>query len=51
MDTLYDLYPDFGESHYDEAKIWNLPDEIIEHYAEGLRKAGLYYPDRPPLTD
>ena len=51
VDKLNDLYPDFGESHYDEAKIWNLPDEIIEHYAEGLRKAGLYYPDRPPLTD
>lgn len=50
LDELLRLYPDFGQHVRDEMAKWNLPDEFADHFAEGLRKAGLNVPDRAPLT-
>ncbi len=36
-----ELYPDYAEKARGELGIWNFPQESIEHFAEGLSKAGL----------
>ena len=38
---LLELYPDYAEEAWREFNIWNFPQESIEHFAEGLAKAGL----------
>jgi tetratricopeptide (TPR) repeat protein len=35
------LEPDVRERLFDMARIWNVPQEHIEHMADGLRRAGL----------
>ena len=46
-DRLLELAPEFPDKIWDSLGAWNLPHEIIEQVAEGLRKAGLPVPDRP----
>jgi adenylate cyclase len=45
---LLELDPDFEENAWYELQLRNFPDQIAEHMAEGLRKAGLQIPARPP---
>jgi hypothetical protein len=42
---LLKLYPDFGANVRREERKYNFTDDQIEHFVEGLRKAGL---DIPP---
>ena len=44
---LLKLYPDFPKNAWKEWRIWLMSEDIIQHEAEGLRKAGL---DIPPET-
>jgi adenylate cyclase len=41
---LLKLYPDFPQRARAEMRIWNVTDEIAEHWLDGLRKAGLEMP-------
>lgn len=42
---LLELYPDFPKNAWREWRIWLKSADIIQHEADGLRKAGL---DIPP---
>jgi hypothetical protein len=42
---LLKLYPDIATNYWREARKYNCPAAQIEHFVEGLRKAGL---DIPP---
>ena len=41
---LLQLYPDFPKNAWKEWRIWLVSEDIIQHEAEGLRKAGLEIP-------
>ncbi len=47
---LLELYPNFVEDYYNLTGSYNTPDEITVRQVDGLRKAGLDIPDRPPET-
>jgi adenylate cyclase len=44
---ILELDPDFGENAWYELQLRNFPEQMAEHMAEGLRKAGLNNPARP----
>ena len=44
---LLQLDPDFEANAWYEIQLRNFPQEMAEHIAEGLRKAGLHIPPRP----
>ena len=44
---LLQLDPDFEENVWYELQLRNFPEQMAEHMAEGLRKAGLQIPARP----
>jgi hypothetical protein len=39
--------PEFEENAWYELQLRNFPEQMAEHMAEGLRKAGLEIPARP----
>ncbi len=41
LDDLLRLKPEFGQQVHATLRIWNMPQPLIEHVEEGLRKAGL----------
>jgi adenylate cyclase len=45
---LLELNPDFEENAWYELQLRNFPEAMLEHMIEGLRKAGLSIPARPP---
>jgi tetratricopeptide (TPR) repeat protein len=45
---LLKLDPDFEANAWYELQLRNFPEEMAEHMAEGLRKAGLRIPAQPP---
>jgi adenylate cyclase len=50
VEQLLELDPNYIENHWDELRKDSVPEEVIEAFAEGLRKAGLAVPSKPPLT-
>jgi tetratricopeptide (TPR) repeat protein len=48
---LLQLDPDFEENAWYELQLRNFPEEMAEHMAEGLRKAGLRIPAEPRRQD
>jgi adenylate cyclase len=44
---ILQLDPDFEENAWYELQLRNFPEQMAEHMAEGLRKAGLHIPARP----
>jgi hypothetical protein len=44
---IRELDPGFEENAWYELQLRNLPEQMAEHMAEGLRKAGLNIPARP----
>jgi adenylate cyclase len=44
---LLELDPDFEEHAWHELRLRNIPMQMAEHMAEGLRKAGLQIPEPP----
>jgi adenylate cyclase len=44
---ILELDPDFEENAWYELQLRNFPEQMAEHMAEGLRKAGLHIPERP----
>ena len=44
---ILQLDPDFEENAWYELQLRNFPEQMAEHMAEGLRKAGLEIPARP----
>jgi adenylate cyclase len=44
---ILELDPDFEANAWYELQLRNFPEEMAEHMAEGLRKAGLNIPARP----
>jgi adenylate cyclase len=44
---ILELDPDFEENAWYELQLRNFPEQMAEHMAEGLRKAGLHIPARP----
>jgi adenylate cyclase len=46
---LLELDPDFEANAWYELQLRNLPAQMAEHMAEGLRKAGLHIPAQPSL--
>jgi adenylate cyclase len=44
---ILELDPDFEENAWYELQLRNFPQQMAEHMAEGLRKAGLHIPARP----
>jgi TolB-like protein/Tfp pilus assembly protein PilF len=44
VDKLLQLYPDFPKNAWKEWRIWLKSEEIVQHEAEGLRRAGLEIP-------
>jgi TolB-like protein/Tfp pilus assembly protein PilF len=44
---LLQLDPDFEANAWYELQLRNFPNDMAEHMAEGLRKAGLHIPPRP----
>ncbi len=49
---LLEIYPDYAENGWREFDMWNHPQASIEHFAEGLSKAGLdIRTEPPPATD
>ena len=44
---ILELDPDFEENAWYELQLRNFPEQMAEHMAEGLRKAGLEIPARP----
>jgi adenylate cyclase len=44
---ILELDPDFEENAWYELQLRNLPEQVAEQMAEGLRKAGLHIPARP----
>ena len=47
VDNLLSLYPTFSENARSELSKWLVTDEGLNHYLDGLRKAGLDIPDEP----
>ena len=45
---ILELDPDFEENAWYELQLRNFPEQMAEQMAEGLRKAGLHIPPRPP---
>jgi adenylate cyclase len=45
---ILELDPGFEENAWYELQLRNFPEQMAEHLAEGLRKAGLDIPARPP---
>jgi len=41
LDRLLALKPNFGQQVFATLRIWNIPQPLIDHVEEGLRKAGL----------
>jgi adenylate cyclase len=48
--NLLKIYPSFQSKVWDELRKWNFAPNLIEHFVEGLRKAGLDIPDEPPAA-
>jgi hypothetical protein len=44
---ILELDPDFEENAWYELQLRNFPEQMAEHMAEGLRKAGLQISARP----
>ena len=44
---ILELDPDFEVNAWYELQLRNFPEQMAEHMAEGLRKAGLHIPARP----
>ena len=51
IESLLSLKPDIATTVYDEFRKFNHQEPAIRKMIEGLRKAGLEVPDKPPLTD
>ena len=47
VDRLLALYPDFEKDVFTLFGNFNVPDQIVEVYIDGYRKAGLNIPDKP----
>jgi adenylate cyclase len=48
---LLELHPTFARNMRKDYAKYNMSDDLIDHLAEGLRKAGLHIPDEPIPAD
>ena len=47
---LLELYPDYAGNFWEEIGKWNFTEGHMQRHADGLRKAGLDIPDKPPAA-
>ena len=51
INELLELRPEFLDEPRAPFVQWNLPDNVIDAFMDGLRKAGLEILDQPPATN
>jgi len=51
LSRLVELYPPIAANTRDDFRRWNFSEDLIDHFIDGLRKAGLDVPDEPAAVD
>ena len=48
---LLELYPGFAAKARNDLRKWYYSEDLVEHFIDGLRKAGLDIPNEPAAAD